>query len=143
MGPPTHRKLSGGVSGGMGGYLERDGAGKNLSTGESTDPGWPRARAKCRTTMQDADAPYHTYIWPALAGGGVGVHSRLPSRARAPARHVSPLDPPAAPVSGLQTSRFFYMTLYDMAVTIYAPHGKNVTQDVYNSIYRKRFVCHG
>ena len=58
----------------MGGYLERDGAGKNMSTGESTDPGWPRARAKCRTTMQAADAPYHTYIWPALTGGGVGVH---------------------------------------------------------------------
>ena len=110
MGPPTHRKLSGGVSGGMGGYLERDGAGKNMSTGESTDPGWPRARAKCRTTMQAADAPYHTYIWPSLTGGGVGVHSRLSSRAAATALPVSPLRRFAAPVSRVRESSIFYMT---------------------------------
>ena len=111
MGPPTHRKLSGGVSGGMGGYLERDGAGKNMSTGESTDPGWPRARAKCRTTMQAADAPYHTYIWPALTGGGVGVHSRLSSRAAATALPVSPLRRFTEPVSRVRESSIF---LYDI-----------------------------
>ena len=94
----------------MGGYLERDGAGKNMSTGESTDPGWPRARAKCRTTMQAADAPYHTYIWPALTGGGVGVHSRLSSRAAATALTMSPLRRFAAPEIRVRESSIFYMT---------------------------------
>ena len=92
----------------MGGYLERDGAGKNMSTGESTDPGWPRARAKCRTTMQAADAPYHTYIWPALTGGGVGVHSRLSSRAAATGLPMAPLGRYAAPRFPGSRARFLY-----------------------------------
>ena len=94
----------------MGGYLERDGAGKNMSTGESTDPGWPRARAKCRTTMQAADAPYHTYIWPALTGGGVGVHSRLSSRAAATALTMSPLGRFASLETRVRGSSIFYVT---------------------------------
>ena len=94
----------------MGGYLERDGAGKNMSTGESTDPGWPRARAKCRTTMQAADAPYHAYIWPALTGGGVGVHSRLSSRAAATGLPMAPLGRYAAPRFPGSRQLDFYMT---------------------------------
>ena len=94
----------------MGGYLERDGAGKNMSTGESTDPGWPRARAKRRTTMQAADAPHHTYIWPALTGGGVGVHSRPSSRAAATAIPMSHLRGFMHPVSRVRESSIFYMT---------------------------------
>ena len=72
--------------------------------------------------MQAADAPYHTHIWPALTGGGVGVHSRLSSRAAATALTMSPLGRFASLETRLRESSIFYMT------SRYPVYKKNMTK---------------